>query len=71
MIDIFYLLQGKMAAFMSRCSNNDMRDIQHLVQRYSTEIRSFAPRLDPEAVSCFLDAMPAERRPQWKAIFGF
>ncbi|KAK2756973.1 hypothetical protein FQN54_004941 [Arachnomyces sp. PD_36] len=69
-IDIFYLLQGKMAAFSTRASNNDMRDIQYLLRTFSNEIRGFSNRLNPEAVTAFLEAVPAQHRPQWRSFMG-
>ncbi|KAK2783219.1 hypothetical protein FQN53_009305 [Emmonsiellopsis sp. PD_33] len=54
-INILYLLRGKMAAFMSRSSDNDLQDsIHHLLRTYLEEIRASVHRLDPEAVRCFL-----------------
>ncbi|KAK2806076.1 hypothetical protein FQN51_008029 [Onygenales sp. PD_10] len=53
-IGILYLLRGKMAAFMSRSSDNDLQDIHHLLRTYLEEIRASVHRLDPEAVRCFL-----------------
>lgn len=62
-IEIFYLLRGKMTAFLARRGNRDFTDIEHLVMTYPNEIRAFANQLDPEAVSFLLTY-----RPRWGPI---
>ena len=64
-IEIFYLLRGKLTAFLARRGNQDFTDIEHLVMTYPNEIRAFANRLDPEALSVLLTY-----RPRWAPIFG-
>jgi hypothetical protein len=47
-----------MAAFMSRGRENDMRDIRHLVHKYEQELPGFVSHLDPDAISCVMEASP-------------
>ena len=69
-IELFYLLRGKMAAFASRASPHDLHDVQHLLKTYSEEVRGFVERLDPEAVSAFLDVVAPGSLPRWRGFFG-
>lgn len=64
-IEMFYLLRGKLTAFLARRGNQDFTDIEHLVMTYPNEIRAFANRLDPEALNFLLTY-----RPRWGPIFG-
>lgn len=59
-----------MAAFLARCGNHDLIDIQHLLLTYPNEIQAFADRLDPEAVSVFLQNVSAANRARWSAVLG-
>lgn len=70
LIKPFYLLRGKMAAFMGREKGSDMMDIQQLLLTFPDEIRGFADRLDPEAVTFFLQRSPENSRQQIGALFG-
>ncbi|PGH28957.1 hypothetical protein GX50_08303 [[Emmonsia] crescens] len=69
-LNILYLLRGKMAAFMSRSSENDLYDIRHLLRTYPDEIRASVHRLDPEAVIYFLGTVSEHNRAYWANFFG-
>lgn len=64
-LETFYLLRGKMAAFQSRRGSHDLIDIQHIVRTFAEEVRGFADQLEPDAVDVLL-----EHRPRWSALFG-
>ncbi|KKZ60630.1 hypothetical protein EMCG_04703 [[Emmonsia] crescens] len=69
-LNILYLLRSKMAAFMSRSSENDLYDIRHLLRTYPDEIRACVHRLDPEAVVYFLGTVSEHNRAHWANSFG-
>lgn len=69
-IDILYLMRGKMAAFMSRRSDNDRDDITYLLRAYPEAIQGIKDKLDPIAVDCFLESVSAENRGYWTRFFG-
>lgn len=62
-LEIFYLLRGKMAAFQTRQGSHDVIDIQHIVRTLKEEVRGFADQLEPDAVDVLL-----EHRPRWSAL---
>ncbi|KAJ9300689.1 hypothetical protein DTO271G3_1853 [Paecilomyces variotii] len=69
-IDILYLLRGKMAAFMSRGSDNDRDDITYLLRAYPEAVQGIKDKLDPIAVDCFLESVSSENREYWTRFFG-
>ena len=69
-VEVSYLLRGKMIAFLARRGNRDLMDIQHLLLTFPNEVRESANDLDQEAVSFFLGTVPAAKRSRWSAVLG-
>lgn len=69
-IELLFLLRGKMAAFAARKRRGDMEDIQHIVLAYRSEVRAVVHRLDPETVTAFLESVSPANLPRWRAFFG-
>ncbi|KAM5444453.1 hypothetical protein MaudCBS49596_008012 [Microsporum audouinii] len=69
-ISLLYLLRGKMTAFMSRSTPQDMSDIIHLINTRGDEIKTFIHRLDPETITSFLTGVDSESRAEFTSFFG-